>query len=165
MCRVLDGWGRREVPERTKGPFPPPSSSTHSWFNSYTKLMQILSGAPLPPSVDIPYSVPIQDWSQMVSWRPTSYLWWLLMQILYRTNRIPLWHPLPPPVHISYLILIQSWCISSLDPPSPGLSESMVFLCFMKDFFKKRPKCRWGGGHTPTGLPPPPVLVHPIEKS
>ena len=139
---MVEGGGRYQ-----RGPKdlpPPPSSSTHSWFNSYTKLMQILSGAPLPPSVDIPYSVPIQDWSQMVSWRPTSYLWWLLMQILYRTNRIPLWHPLPPPVHISYLILIQSWCISSLDPPSPCLSESMVFLCFMNR--KSETQVSVGGG-------------------
>ena len=87
---MVEGGGRYE-----RGPqgLPPLSSSTHSWFNSYTKLMQTLSGAPLPPSVDIPYSVPIQDWSQMVSWWPTSYLCWLLMQILYRTNRISLWHP------------------------------------------------------------------------
>ena len=81
------------------------------------------------------------------------------MQILYWTNRIPLWHPLSPPIHISYLILIISWCISFLDPPSPGLSESMAFLLkgssrggdhandCGKHWKERKGRSWWGGEH------------------
>ena len=72
----------------------PSSSSTHSSFNSYSKLMKIISSALLshhtffiqfllkadaksspgcpPRPVVASYSVLIQNWCQMLSWRPSS---------------------------------------------------------------------------------------------
>ena len=62
---------------------PPFSSSTHSLFNSYSKLMKILSGAPL------------------------LLQYTFLVQFLFKIDENTLWSFPPLPVHIPYSILIQ----------------------------------------------------------
>ena len=69
ICMVSEGLRRREVSERTKGG-PTSSSSTHSLFNAYSKLMEILSGAPL------------------------LLQYTFLIQFLFKIDENPLWRPL-----------------------------------------------------------------------
>ena len=73
----------------------PSSTIKYSLFNSYSKLMNILSGVPL-----------------------LLQFYMFLIQFLLKTDEYPLWGLLPPLVHIPQWILIQNWWISSLGSPS-----------------------------------------------
>ena len=105
----------------------PSSSSTHSLFNSYSKLMKILSGAPLllqytfliqflfkideilsgAPSSSSTHSL-FNSYSKLMkilSGAPLLLQYTFLIQFLFNIDGNPLWRPPPPPVHIPYSMI------------------------------------------------------------
>jgi hypothetical protein len=80
----------------------------HSLYNSYSKLMTILSGDPF------------------------LLQYTFLIQFSFKTDENPLWWPPPPLVHIPYAILIQNWWTSSVAPPSSSSTHSFLIQFLFK---------------------------------
>ena len=95
--------------------------------------------------VVVSYSISIQNWCRMLSWRRSSSSFWFLLLILYKTKRIPFWHPLPPRVHISlfnsYTKLMNFLSWSTFDWPL----RIIGFPLFLNRHLSK--DVSWGGYH------------------
>ena len=74
------------------------------------KYEAISSPGSLPPPVVVFYWIPIQIWSNILSWLPCLLLWSFLIEFLFEYDAISSPGSLPPPVVISYWIPIQIWC-------------------------------------------------------
>ena len=114
------------------------------------------SGCP-PPLLVVSYSVLIENWCQMLFWRPSSscggflfndywklmlnallaapfLFWWFLVQFLLKTDAKCSSDCLPPLVVVSYSFSIEKWCRMRfwLPPPLVMVSYSILIQFLLK---------------------------------